>query len=218
MVSPIQTCLWHPNRGYDDDHICEQNKHIYYLWMLDTGEKKQKSVRWGLPGGPVDETLCSHCRGLRFDPWAWTKKKKKKYKTIFYKKTQNKEKLINAILKAFFFCFLQIRKRLMIFPFFVAAQFLQMKHTRTWSTRWILTMKVKHLKPRKLVRLAQAVQLRAAGWTLGQVSRFPAAELLPNGAALTLVVSPPGKTVQPHLWPVPALTFLTCKSVLSTCT
>lgn len=55
-------------------------------------------------------------------------KKKKKYKTIFYKKTQNKEKLINAILKAFFFCFLQIRKRLMIFPFFVAAQFLQMTH------------------------------------------------------------------------------------------
>lgn len=40
------------------------------------------------------------------------KKKKKKYKTILYKKTQNKEKLINAILKAFFFSFLQIRKRL----------------------------------------------------------------------------------------------------------
>lgn len=145
-------------------------------------------------------------------------KKKKKYKTIFYKKTQNKEKLINAILKAFFFCFLQIRKRLMIFPFFVAAQFLQMKHTRTWSTRWILKMKVKHLKPRKLVRLAQAEQLRAAGWTLGQVSWFPAAELLPNGAALTLVVSPPGKTVQPPLWPVSALTFFTFKSFLSTCT
>lgn len=98
---------------------------------FDTGEKKQKSVRWGLPGGPVDETLCSHCRGSsRFDPWAWTKKKKKKkYKTIFYKKTQNKEKLINAILKAFFFC-LQIRKRLMIFHFLWQRSFLQMKHTR----------------------------------------------------------------------------------------
>ena len=75
--------------------------------MLDAGEKKQKS-------GPVDDTLYSHCRELRFDSWSGPKpkKKKKKYKTILYKKTQNKEKLINAILKAFFFSFLQIRKRL----------------------------------------------------------------------------------------------------------
>lgn len=74
--------------------------------MLDAGEKKQKS-------GPVDETLYSHCRELRFDSWSGPKpKKKKKYKTILYKKTQNKEKLINGILKAFFFSFLQIRKRL----------------------------------------------------------------------------------------------------------
>ena len=80
--------------------------------MLDTGEKKQKSIRWGLPGGPVARLCVPTAEGSGSIPGPEPKKKKKKYKTILYKKTQNKEKLINAILKAFFFSFLQIRKRL----------------------------------------------------------------------------------------------------------
>ena len=55
------------------------------------------------------------------------KKKKKKYKTILYKKAQNKEKLINAILKAFFFSFLQIRKRLWFFHFLWQRSFCKSK-------------------------------------------------------------------------------------------
>lgn len=38
--------------------------------------------------------------------------KKKKYKTILYKKTQNIEKLINAIIKLSFFAFCKLGKDL----------------------------------------------------------------------------------------------------------
>lgn len=71
--------------------------------MLDTGEKKQKSVRWGLPVNSVDETLCSWQRAQvqsQLNP----KKKKKKKKCIrqFFsiRKLRTKKKLINAIFKA----------------------------------------------------------------------------------------------------------------------
>ena len=96
--------------------------------MLDTGEKKQKSVRWGLPGGPVDRLCVPIAEGSGSIPGPQPKKrKKKKYKTILYKKAQNKEKLINAILKAFFFSFLQIRKRLWFFHFLWQRSFCKSK-------------------------------------------------------------------------------------------
>ena len=58
--------------------------------MLDTGEKKQKSIRWGLPGGPVDRLCVPTAEGSGSIPGPEPKKKKMKYKTILYKKTQNK--------------------------------------------------------------------------------------------------------------------------------
>ena len=63
--------------------------------MLDTGEKKQKSVRWGLPGGPVDR-LCvpiAEDSGSIPGPQPKKKKKKKSIRQFYIRKLRTKKSL-----------------------------------------------------------------------------------------------------------------------------
>ena len=110
-----QRIWWWPHLWPEQAHILSMNARC--RWK----EAKEWSSGW-------DSVLPLQRAQVRFVVWAQTKKKKKKkYKTILYKKTQNKEKLINAILKAFFFSFLQIRKRLWFFHFLWQCSFYKLK-------------------------------------------------------------------------------------------
>ena len=63
--------------------------------MLDTGEKKQKSIRWGLPGGPVDRLCVPTAEGSGSIPGPEQKKKKKKrsIRQFYIRKLRTKKRL-----------------------------------------------------------------------------------------------------------------------------
>ena len=39
------------------------------LVMMQNNKQKLQAI-WDFPGGSVDKTLCSQCRGPGFDPWS----------------------------------------------------------------------------------------------------------------------------------------------------
>ena len=45
------------------------NKNLLYKKINKIQKKKNKNQR-DFPGGTVDKTLCSHCKGPGFDPWS----------------------------------------------------------------------------------------------------------------------------------------------------
>ena len=38
--------------------------------MLNEKSQLKRTTYWDFPGGPVSKTLCSQCRGPKFDPWS----------------------------------------------------------------------------------------------------------------------------------------------------